>query len=124
MVSIASLLNPSTSGLDEDFKSPRPSSTTDSPGEDRPPSPPHKKQKMSKDSAVFVKGKVHGELRFPPCELHDERVAAEHRRFHIYPMGQILEYPRSIPYNSDKKSFLEKTGRGGFEGRVSRRIFQ
>lgn len=28
----------------------------------------------------------------------------------------IVEYPRHIPYNSEKKSFLEKTGRESFEG--------
>ncbi|KAN0087393.1 Transcription regulator HTH, APSES-type DNA-binding domain containing protein [Elaphomyces granulatus] len=30
-------------------------------------------------------------------------------------MGQISHYPRHIPYNSEKKSFLEKTGRESFE---------
>jgi hypothetical protein len=27
-----------------------------------------------------------------------------------------MEYPRHVPYNSEKKSFLEKTQRDGFEG--------
>ncbi|KAM5438470.1 hypothetical protein MferCBS31731_005047 [Microsporum ferrugineum] len=35
--------------------------------------------------------------------------------FEIHPMGHITEFPRHIPYNSEKKSFLEKTGRESFE---------
>lgn len=31
-------------------------------------------------------------------------------------MGHIAEYPRHIPYNSEKKTFQEKTGRESFEG--------
>jgi hypothetical protein len=31
-------------------------------------------------------------------------------------MGDIAEYARHIPYNSDKKSFQERTGRESFEG--------
>ena len=80
------------------------------------PTHPHKKQKMSKDAAIFLKGKVQGEVRYPPCEIQDEKAAAEHRKFCIFPMGQISQYHRHIPYNSEKKSFLEKTGRGAFEG--------
>ena len=71
---------------------------------------------MSKDAPIFARGKVQGEVRYPPCEIQDERTAVEHRRFCIFPMGEISEYRRHIPYNSEKKSFLEKTGRGAFEG--------
>ncbi|MCJ1294510.1 hypothetical protein MMC34_006068 [Xylographa carneopallida] len=70
---------------------------------------------MSKDAAIFARGKVQGEVRYPPCEAQDEKLAAEHRRFSVYPMGQISEYRRHIPYNSEKKTFLAKTGRGAFE---------
>ncbi|MCJ1320362.1 hypothetical protein MMC15_005700 [Xylographa vitiligo] len=70
---------------------------------------------MSKDAAIFARGKIQGEVRFPPCEAQDEKLAVEHRRFSVYPMGQISEYRRHIPYNSEKKSFLAKTGRGAFE---------
>lgn len=31
-------------------------------------------------------------------------------------MGKIGEYCRHIPYNSEKKGFLERTGRESFEG--------
>jgi hypothetical protein len=76
-----------------------------------------KKPKMTKDAPVFEKGDVRGELRYPPCEKRDEELARLHREFQIHPMGQISHYPRHIPYNSEKKSFLEKTGRESFEGK-------
>lgn len=73
---------------------------------------------MSKDAAVFAKGKIKGETRYPPCEIHNNELLAQYRRFHLFPENpqQIVEYPRHIPYNSEKKSFLEKTGRESFEG--------
>jgi hypothetical protein len=43
----------------------------------------------------------------------------QHRRFKIFPLGQIHSKGiRHIPYNSDKKDFLEKTGREAFEGKL------
>ena len=117
MVSVASLLNPVPSVIDGQHSLPSPCSTSFR-SEDRSEFlPPYKKQKMSKDAAVFARGKVKGEVRYPPCEIQDEKTAAEHSRFHIYPMGTIAEYRRTIPYKSEKKSFHEKTGRGSFEGR-------
>ncbi|PBP24739.1 hypothetical protein BUE80_DR004326 [Diplocarpon rosae] len=74
-----------------------------------------KKTKMNKDGAVFTKGKIKGEVRFPPFERLDEDVLREVQKFQIYPLGNIQEYSRHIPYNSEKKSFLEKTGRESFE---------
>ena len=74
---------------------------------------------MSKDAAIFARGKIQGQVRYPPCEIQDERIAAEHSKFHVFPIGQIAEYRRHIPYNSEKKSFLEKTGRGAFEGTLA-----
>ena len=73
---------------------------------------------MTKDAPVFEKGDVRGELRYPPYEEQDEELARWHRKFQIHPMGEISHYPRHIPYNSEKKSFLEKTGRESFEGRA------
>jgi hypothetical protein len=110
MASIASLLNPMVEELTTvQLPSPVPSSFT------RDFSPPPKKQKMSKDGAVFTKGKTRGELRYPPCETRDAELARQHQRFEMYPMGEIQLYPRHIPYNSEKKSFQEKTGRESFE---------
>jgi hypothetical protein len=70
---------------------------------------------MTKDGAVFTRSKAKGEIRYPPCDIRDNELAREHRRFEMYPMGDIEQYPRHIPYNSDKKTFQEKTGRESFE---------
>ena len=78
-----------------------------------------KKQKLSKDAAVFNRGSVRGECRYPPCELRDEELTNHHRQFGLHPMGEISIYPRHIPYNSGKKTFLEQTGREGFDGMQS-----
>jgi len=78
-----------------------------------------KRQKIPKDAAVFTEGaKVVGQINFPPYEAgSDEELAREHRKFQIHPMGEIAKYVRHIPYNSDKKDFMAKTGREAFEGR-------
>jgi hypothetical protein len=79
-----------------------------------------KKHKMTKDGAVFAKGKIKGEVNFPPFEdLNEETRQELNEKYHVYPLGKIEEYCRHIPYNSEKKSFLEKTGRESFEGIVS-----
>ena len=116
MVSVASLLNP----VPEDpqsLPSPALSSvrlTTDCSSVSS--SPPPKKQKVAKDAAVFSKGKIQGPIRYPPHETYDAEVLEELESFSVYPLGRIAEFHRHIPYNSDKKAFLEKTGRGAFEG--------
>lgn len=78
-----------------------------------------KKQKMTKDGAVFAKGKIKGEVNFAPFENDfDEATAREVKKFQVYPLGKIREHSaRHIPYNSEKKGFQEKTGRESFEGR-------
>ncbi|KAL1873335.1 hypothetical protein Plec18167_006384 [Paecilomyces lecythidis] len=113
MASIESLLNP----LPElgHIQLPSPSLTSYTRGNPSP-TPRAKKQKVAKDAPIFTRGKTRGEVRYPPCEEQDEVLAEEHRRFEIHPMGHIAEYPRHIPYNSEKKSFQEKTGRESFEG--------
>lgn len=78
-----------------------------------------KKTKIPKDAPVFVKGEVRGEVRYPPCEERDEMLAEQHRLFQIHPMGCIADFPRHIPYSSEKKSLMEKTGRESFEGMLS-----
>ena len=72
---------------------------------------------MSKAAATFVKGKPKGEVNYPPYEIQDEATAAEHKKFEVQPIGRIGEYPKRIPYNSEKKTFQKKTGMDGFEGR-------
>ncbi|KAF4307356.1 putative apses transcription factor xbp1 protein [Botryosphaeria dothidea] len=110
---IQSLLNPLSvenrvdhrSGWEEPTTPSSPSVTTEP-----------KRQKISKVAAVFVKGKAKGDVRYPPYEnVDDPELAAEHRKYQIYPVDHIRDYPRHIPYNSEKKSFLAKTGREAFE---------
>lgn len=71
---------------------------------------------MSKAAATFVKAKPKGAINFKPYEYQDDIIAAEHERFEVEPIGHITDYPRHIPYNSEKKSFQQKTGRDAFEG--------
>ena len=71
---------------------------------------------MSKAAATFVKGKPKGKVNYPPYEIQDEATAAEHEKFEVQPIGRIGEYPKRIPYNSEKKTFQQKTGMDGFEG--------
>ncbi|KAL9046617.1 MAG: hypothetical protein Q9214_000588 [Letrouitia sp. 1 TL-2023] len=111
MVSVASLLNPTPSE-----QLPSPCSTLCSP-EPFSRYLPVKKQKLCKDEAVFIKGKPKGNIQYWPCEDDDEDIVAEHKKYEIFPKGHIAEYCKHIPYNSEKKSFLLKTGREGFQGR-------
>ncbi|KAF1977574.1 DNA-binding domain of Mlu1-box binding protein MBP1, partial [Bimuria novae-zelandiae CBS 107.79] len=77
-----------------------------------------KRQKIPKDAPIFSEGtKVVGYVNYPPHEgSEDENLAAQHRRFKLFPMGEIHKKGvRHVPYNSDKKDFLNKTGRESFE---------
>lgn len=73
---------------------------------------------LHKDVTRFAISRTKGEIRYAPCEARDDEVAAQHRLFQIYPMTGIVKYCKTIPYSSEKKGFLEKTGREGFEGSV------
>ncbi|PLB34943.1 putative APSES transcription factor Xbp1 [Aspergillus candidus] len=131
MASIKSLLNPlpfPERDRERDrfsLPNPQPSSSPNTssplPLVSRPPIPVPvpihrpRKPKMAKDAPIFNRGRVRGECRFAPCERRDAELLKLHRDFQIHPMSDIAEFPRHIPYNSDKKSFQEKTGRGGFE---------
>lgn len=75
-----------------------------------------KRQKMTKDGAIFTKGKLKGDVNYPPFENLDEQTMREVQKFLVHPLGKIGGYCRHIPYNSEKKSFLEKTCRESFEG--------
>lgn len=79
-----------------------------------------KRQKLAKDAPVFAEGtKVVGHVNYPPHEAgRDRDLELRHRDFGVFPLGQIYRKGvRHIPYASDKKDFLEKTGREAFEGR-------
>ncbi|OQE05482.1 hypothetical protein PENVUL_c024G06602 [Penicillium vulpinum] len=69
---------------------------------------------MAKDAPIFRRGKIQGECRYPPCEERDAELEKAHRELSLRPMGNIADYPRHIPYASDKKTFQEKTGRDSF----------
>ncbi|KAF2092183.1 DNA-binding domain of Mlu1-box binding protein MBP1 [Saccharata proteae CBS 121410] len=119
MMKIQSLLNP-LSSTDRFNDCWRPAQQTPSP-QLSPRSVPLSLQpdltrpKPSKAAAVFQKSKARGEVRYPPYETVDEELLAEQAKYRIYPLGRIAEYYRHIPYNSEKKSFLAKTGREAFE---------
>lgn len=131
MAAIQSLLNPlpesktepSTPSSTPTFSTPRylpsPSSIYRATPRPRTPSPPgaRKKQKLCKDQAIFTRGAIRGECRYPPFEFQDELLEAQHQQFELHPMGQIADFARHIPYNSEKKLFESKTGRQWFEGR-------
>lgn len=84
-----------------------------------PPGTIPRRQKLAKDAPVFAEGtKIVGHVNYPPheagtdCDLHER-----HRDFRIFPFGEILKKGvRHIPYASEKKDFLNKTGRDAFEG--------
>ncbi|OQE43186.1 hypothetical protein PENCOP_c003G06615 [Penicillium coprophilum] len=69
---------------------------------------------MAKDAPIFRRGKIQGECRYPPCEERDAELEKAHRELSLRPLGNIADYPRHIPYASDKKTFQEKTGRDSF----------
>jgi hypothetical protein len=117
-MNIESLLNPvrdSTATRVVDNGSPpatRPRSSTSTTAQSR-----LKTQKLAKDAPVFRKGQPKGEVQFPPHEAgHNAELLAQHMKFQVFPMGEIASYVHRIPYSSDKKMFLEKTGRDAFEG--------
>ncbi|KAJ4371490.1 hypothetical protein N0V83_004708 [Neocucurbitaria cava] len=77
-----------------------------------------KRQKIPKDAPIFLEGnKIVGHVNFPAYETGDDHsLAAQHRKFQVYPLDEISKKGvRHIPYNSDKKDFLDKTGRDAFE---------
>jgi hypothetical protein len=87
------------------------------------PSPPNAiptRQKVSKDAPIFSEGnRIVGFVNYPPHEAGDNKaLTTEHERFQVFPLGEIYRKGvRHIPYNSDKKDFLDKTGRDAFDGK-------
>ena len=116
MVSVASLLNPLRQEDEQSKPLPSPRSMLRSP-EATARMPLIRKQKVCKDEATFVKGKPQEEVNYWPCEYQDYHIAAEHRKYQLYPIGHIAEYCKHVPYRSEKKSFLNRIGREGFHGK-------
>ncbi|KAI1809350.1 hypothetical protein GGS20DRAFT_590719 [Poronia punctata] len=116
MLPLSSLLNPAPGG----DRSPGNPATTPPPAANSyqalspgPSSTP--RQKIARDAVVFVKSKPKGKVNFKPYEELDQVTQRQVEKFKVFPLGEIQEYPRHIPYNSSKKEFYEKTGRKGFE---------
>ncbi|KAM3425593.1 hypothetical protein BST61_g7540 [Cercospora zeina] len=139
MLTIDSLLNPTGGhGYPEQYSNttapPTPAYTYSRAGTPRPetpntPSPP-KRQKLIKDAAMFIPSQAQGVINYPASECSEEvdclaapqrqELAKQHLKFHVYPSGRggdgrIEDYPRRIPYSSEKKDFLIKTGRDAFD---------
>ena len=72
---------------------------------------------MPNPDPVPVKAATVGKVRYPPCEIQDEAIKREHLKYQVQDPASIKLFPRHIPYNSDKKSFHERTGREAFEGK-------
>jgi hypothetical protein len=116
------LLNPVSSEDDKECRS----AVTPVPHGPRPqtpyqsavsPLPRARGQKLPKDAPIFRKGEPKGNVQFPPHEAgDDEELRKQHEHFQLFPMGEIATYCHHIPYSSDKKTFLSKTGRDAFEG--------
>lgn len=112
MTEIMALLNPIS---EKRHTASTPSSPTSSLGTSDMSSP-RKKPKLTKDAAIFTPGPIRGECRFPPDDYQDAELAKHHRHFNVIPFGEIADYPRHIPYNSEKKLFWERTNRECLEG--------
>jgi hypothetical protein len=115
-MNIHSLLNPSH-GVHEGFRSSASPVQTFIP-HSGPPIVEPKRQKVPKDAPIFTEGKkTVGIVNYPPYEAgNDQELVAQHKRFQVFPLGEIQSKGvRHTPYNSDKKDFLDKTGRDAFE---------
>ncbi|KAI6807949.1 hypothetical protein KC332_g13255 [Hortaea werneckii] len=103
--------------------------TSSSPVPLTPTTPSTKPQKLVKDAAVFIKGPTTPPVNYPPYESNETSICLsahqqaelweQHDIFDVRPDGRgkigfIGEFPRRIPYASDKKDFHEKTNRDAF----------
>jgi hypothetical protein len=71
---------------------------------------------MSKEDTTIGNTKINGVVNFPPFEDLDKATLKDVLKYGVHRLGQIATSPRHIPYSSEKKDFLGKTGREGFEG--------
>src|SRR5262249_49182809 len=99
MAAIKMLLNPAPELEERTIQFPSPTPKIEA-KELCPQTNGRRKQKLPKDVAVFNRGSIRGECRYPPYDYQDEELAIHHRQFELHPMGEISGYPRHIPYNS------------------------
>lgn len=114
---ISEILNPVPHTVTQQQQLLSPSSSVHGSGPSTP-ALPTKKLKGSKDGASFIENAPQGEVRYLPFEDQPGELASKHKAFKLYPMGSITKYCRHIPYTSEKKSFMRKTGRKSFEGKT------
>jgi hypothetical protein len=102
--------------------------STPTPGPDTPLTPAStKRQKNGKGKPVTKRSTPKGVVNYRPHECNDNIVCADaalrreiidkhcHYQVSIEGEGLISDYPKHIPYTSDKKDFQTKTGRDAFE---------
>jgi hypothetical protein len=102
--------------------------STPTPGPDTPLTPASaKRQKNGKGKPVTKRATPTGVVNYRPHECNDNVVCADaalrkeiidhhcHYQVSIEGEGLISDYPKRIPYTSDKKDFHNKTGRDAFE---------
>jgi hypothetical protein len=102
--------------------------STPTPGPDTPLTPAStKRQKNGKGKPVTKRATPKGVVNYRPHECNDNVVCADaalrreiidkhcHYQVSIEGEGLISDYPKHIPYTSDKKDFQTKTGRDAFE---------
>lgn len=143
MLRINNLLNPVASDAPDASRAATPadiashtptptSATTPTPCPDTPLTPAStRQQKNGKDNGVVPKGLPQNPVNYRPYECNSNthyydsdfrnEMAAQHRAFRICTAGSgghglIGDFPKHVPYASEKKGFFTKTGRDSFEG--------
>lgn len=140
MLKINSLLNPTSDNNPHLAASsarsaapaytPHRSTPAETPRPETPIQSPAKRQKLVKDAAVFIRGDANGPIKYPPHECSESNpgmtaeqsreLAHYHKMYTIYPSAlgdeKIADFARHIPYSSEKKTFVNKTGRDAFDG--------
>lgn len=75
-------------------------------------------KKNPKDAPKWEEGPTAGEVKYPPFVISSDYRKKLEAKFDFFagPSGDMAMYPEHIPYSSEKKNFLAKTGREGFDG--------
>jgi hypothetical protein len=123
---------PATSAYTATYTPTPTSAATPTPGPDTPLTPAStKQQKNGKDNGVVPSGPTKNPVNYRPYESNSNtrhydsefrnEMAAQHRAFRICTAGSggrglIGDFPKHVPYASEKKGFFAKTGRDSFEG--------
>lgn len=103
----------------------------DTPDSATPNVPPSRRQKMGKDGGLTSPKAPQNPVNYEPTECNAPsliltfaqraELTEQHKRFRLSPFDlprdKIRDFPKHIPYTSEKKGFFEKTGREAFEGK-------